>query len=235
MGSIGIRGIQFRGMCAIMGMSRQDSAKRFFVGHNLSMLADKGRRVSASLNRLSVFGETWIHADLCRLLGGKQMSRHVTPDDEWEEALRIARIMERQSMAFAPPSPHKRKTSRHFERMTEQPKMPGRKAKEPEHRPAKAKIFPFVSRSFRRHYVDPLMREFVYARDGGRCFYCHCDVAYIGAHLDHVLPVSRGGKSTYTNLVLSCAKCNISKNASVLENINEILAELKRRNREVFG
>jgi len=75
----------------------------------------------------------------------------------------------------------------------------------------------------------------IHGRDGGRCFYCHCDVARFGAHFDHVLPVARGGQSTYANLVLSCARCNSSKSASVLENLDEILLEVNRRNREAFG
>jgi 5-methylcytosine-specific restriction endonuclease McrA len=40
------------------------------------------------------------------------------------------------------------------------------------------------------------------------CFYCGHD----SQHLDHVIPLSRGGRHSLGNLVASCAKCNISKN-----------------------
>lgn len=40
------------------------------------------------------------------------------------------------------------------------------------------------------------------------CFYCGQD----SQHLDHVIPLTRGGRHSLGNLVASCAKCNISKN-----------------------
>jgi 5-methylcytosine-specific restriction endonuclease McrA len=148
--------------------------------------------------------------------------------DEWQDALRIARIMERQSAQFAPTPTQKK--AHHFERMSAQVQPSKGKAKG-----QGAKVVPFVPRGNWQRYVDSYLRDFVYARDGGRCFYCHCDVARFGAHFDHVLPASRGGKASYANLVLSCAKCNISKSASILHNIDAILAEVKRRNMEVLG
>lgn len=92
-----------------------------------------------------------------------------------------------------------------------------------------------LHRSLRTRSVPVELRDYIYTRDGGRCFYCHCDVARQGAHIDHVFPVARGGKSGYANLVLSCHRCNSSKSASVLENLIDILAEVARRNREFLG
>ncbi len=94
---------------------------------------------------------------------------------------------------------------------------------------------PKVKKSKRAVYSHGTVKDFVYRRDGGRCFYCHCDVELGKGHYDHVLPASRGGKATYANLVLSCPKCNLSKSASLLENLIDILAEVSRRNREFFG
>ena len=162
--------------------------------------------------------------------GGAQ----VTDNEEWENFFRIARIMARQNAMFTlPPT---RKTPQHYERKanTKDKSRAANKEKGPPKHP-KLKTHPFVSRSIRQRYIAQGIREFIYAREGGRCFYCHCDVPESGAHIDHVFPVSRGGKSTYENLVLSCAACNLSKNASVLENLNEILSEVKRRNRDFFG
>jgi 5-methylcytosine-specific restriction endonuclease McrA len=158
------------------------------------------------------------------------MERPVSPNTEWQDALRIARIMARPN-PLEPPAKKRRSYSRRHKFDVQQPEpTPVEPVKTP-----KPKVFPFVSRSRWDRYIDRDLREFVYQRDGGRCFYCHCDVPLFGAHLDHVLPVSRGGMSIYSNLVLSCRSCNCSKSASVLENLDDILAEVRRRNQEVYG
>lgn len=59
-----------------------------------------------------------------------------------------------------------------------------------------------------RHTKGPAWsRSGVLARDGRRCAYCGGDAATI----DHVLPVSRGGKNTWLNTVAACAWCNQRK------------------------
>jgi 5-methylcytosine-specific restriction endonuclease McrA len=51
----------------------------------------------------------------------------------------------------------------------------------------------------------------VFLRDGYTCQYCGEDVARKTATLDHVLPVSHGGKTTFENTVCACATCNANK------------------------
>jgi 5-methylcytosine-specific restriction endonuclease McrA len=57
-----------------------------------------------------------------------------------------------------------------------------------------------------------LSRRAVLARDGYRCQYC-------GSHkhltLDHVIPRSRGGITSWENIVTSCAPCNVRKGAAL--------------------
>jgi 5-methylcytosine-specific restriction endonuclease McrA len=89
---------------------------------------------------------------------------------------------------------------------------------------------PRASRRDRASNIAVYDREFVYERDEGRCFYCHCDVTRSTAHLDHVLPSARGGQSVISNLVLSCSKCNVHKCDSIIENLSEVLAEVRERN-----
>lgn len=43
----------------------------------------------------------------------------------------------------------------------------------------------------------------------GKCWYCQCKLDKY--HIEHRVPVSRGGSSDPSNLVLSCAHCNLSK------------------------
>ena len=51
----------------------------------------------------------------------------------------------------------------------------------------------------------------VYLRDEGICQYCAKPVEKKVSTLDHVNPVSRGGKSTFENCVTACAPCNSTK------------------------
>lgn len=51
----------------------------------------------------------------------------------------------------------------------------------------------------------------VFLRDGYICQYCGDDVSKKTATLDHVLPVSHGGKTTFENTVCACATCNANK------------------------
>jgi 5-methylcytosine-specific restriction endonuclease McrA len=54
-------------------------------------------------------------------------------------------------------------------------------------------------------------KQNVFLRDGYRCAYCDGDVNRKTATLDHVLPSSYGGKTTFENCVTACAPCNASK------------------------
>lgn len=53
----------------------------------------------------------------------------------------------------------------------------------------------------------------VRARDGGRCQYTGRQLAPGEGNIDHVIPQSRGGPTSWTNCVLSCAKVNSKKAA----------------------
>lgn len=48
-------------------------------------------------------------------------------------------------------------------------------------------------------------------RDGGRCQYCARHLAEGERTIDHVLPRSRGGATSWDNCVLSCEPCNRRK------------------------
>lgn len=53
-----------------------------------------------------------------------------------------------------------------------------------------------------------LSRQNIFRRDGYSCQYCGSKQDLT---LDHVLPRSRGGKSSWTNLVTACKRCNNKK------------------------
>ena len=54
-----------------------------------------------------------------------------------------------------------------------------------------------------------ISRRALFARDGWRCVYCGTAAGRLT--LDHVIPRSRGGDSSWENVVTSCAPCNLRK------------------------
>jgi len=54
-------------------------------------------------------------------------------------------------------------------------------------------------------------KQNVFLRDEYTCQYCGTDVERKQATLDHVLPVSHGGKTTFENTTTACAPCNANK------------------------
>lgn len=51
-------------------------------------------------------------------------------------------------------------------------------------------------------------------RDFYGCYWCGADLAD-GFHIDHVIPISKGGDHTVHNLVPACPECNLSKGAKL--------------------
>jgi hypothetical protein len=73
------------------------------------------------------------------------------------------------------------------------------------------------------------VREFLYKRDDGKCFYCGKDLPIKGWHLEHVLPKIKYDNHSIDNLVASCKKCNFGKGR--LDNQNAgVLSIIKKRN-----
>lgn len=54
-------------------------------------------------------------------------------------------------------------------------------------------------------------RRNIYKRDRNMCQYCRKQLWSEELTIDHVIPRSRGGKSTWENCVLSCVACNLRK------------------------
>lgn len=56
-----------------------------------------------------------------------------------------------------------------------------------------------------------LTKKNIFIRDDHRCQYCGRKFPEPKLTIDHVIPKSRGGKTTWTNLVTACAECNTKK------------------------
>jgi 5-methylcytosine-specific restriction endonuclease McrA len=56
-----------------------------------------------------------------------------------------------------------------------------------------------------------LNRRNIFARDGGRCQYCGKKYASSELSIDHVVPRSQHGRTSWENVVCCCLKCNVKK------------------------
>ena len=56
-----------------------------------------------------------------------------------------------------------------------------------------------------------LNRHTVLARDGHSCQYCGHRLPEAQLSMDHVIPRSRGGRTTWDNVVCACLPCNVRK------------------------
>jgi hypothetical protein len=65
-----------------------------------------------------------------------------------------------------------------------------------------------------RARITPKVRYDVFERDGHRCCSCGARVGGgVALHVDHIVPVSRGGLSELDNLQTLCSSCNFGKGA----------------------
>lgn len=64
----------------------------------------------------------------------------------------------------------------------------------------------------------------IYHRDNFRCIYCGKSSIEDGVklHIDHIIAISKSGKTELDNLVTSCVACNLSKSNNLLNNYNEL-------------
>lgn len=66
-------------------------------------------------------------------------------------------------------------------------------------------------------YVPPDLRRWVVERAGECCEYCRIGQAdsASGFHIEHIIAVSHGGRTSPENLALSSAPCNLHKGSNI--------------------
>ena len=72
-------------------------------------------------------------------------------------------------------------------------------------RPTVIRLLRYISLPYK---TVNLTRFNIYRRDGHKCGYCG---SKSNLTLDHIIPKSKGGKNSWTNLVTCCKKCNTKK------------------------
>lgn len=65
--------------------------------------------------------------------------------------------------------------------------------------------------------TPPFSRFNILARDSFECQYCRESLTSKSATLDHILPRSRGGKTSWENVVCCCKSCNVTKGSRTLK------------------
>ena len=64
-----------------------------------------------------------------------------------------------------------------------------------------------------KHSLDTLLQI-----QNNQCFYCKKDLSLLAdreVHLDHYIPLSKGGAHSITNIVWSCSSCNLQKSSAI--------------------
>lgn len=68
-----------------------------------------------------------------------------------------------------------------------------------------------------RKLMTPKLRKQIKERD---CYTCQICGKYmldeVGLHIDHIVPIAKGGKTVPSNLQVLCSKCNSSKGAKLV-------------------
>lgn len=70
----------------------------------------------------------------------------------------------------------------------------------------------FTNKDGRRESIPQEVMDRVWNRDGGRCVKCGSQE---NLEFDHIIPVSKGGATTYRNIQLLCKKCNLEKTNNI--------------------
>lgn len=71
--------------------------------------------------------------------------------------------------------------------------------------------------------------EVMFLYQNGCCVFCHEEFHHgqKGFHIDHIVPLSMGGKHILKNIQLLCPKCNLQKGAKVVETYNNAGRSIK--------
>ena len=65
----------------------------------------------------------------------------------------------------------------------------------------------------------PFTRDEIIARDRSTCYLCGQVVASDNIHLDHVVPLTRGGAHQRENVRVTCKPCNLRKGTKLLSEL----------------
>jgi len=91
----------------------------------------------------------------------------------------------------------------------------------------------------KREAISKKLRFEVFKRDCFSCQYCGKKSPEVILHIDHIQPLSKGGKNDILNLITSCQDCNLGKknillsDKSIIEKQHKQLAELQEKKEQI--
>lgn len=87
--------------------------------------------------------------------------------------------------------------------------------------------------------ISKKLRFEIFKRDQFLCQYCGAHPPDVILHVDHIMPVAKGGQNEECNLITSCSECNLGKGARLLSSAPKSLkqkeAEIREREAQVRG
>lgn len=68
-------------------------------------------------------------------------------------------------------------------------------------------------------YVEDISPIELYNQQGGICYICFCKFSFKDMEMDHIIPISKGGKHESNNVKMCCGTCNRKKSVKLLKEI----------------
>jgi 5-methylcytosine-specific restriction endonuclease McrA len=91
--------------------------------------------------------------------------------------------------------------------------------------PVVIRLMKYIKKPYQK--ALPFSKKNVLKRDQFRCQYCGKNHSYLT--IDHIVPKSRGGRTTWENVVVACQSCNLIKgDRSLSETDLQLLKEPER-------
>ena len=63
----------------------------------------------------------------------------------------------------------------------------------------------------------------LFSSQGGKCYYCRDKSNSL--QIEHMTPLSRGGRNDVSNICLACAPCNLKKHTKTAEEFQQVIQE----------
>ena len=87
-------------------------------------------------------------------------------------------------------------------------------------------LFRYIDEKF---FTLPCTRKNILIRDENKCQYCAVRFRDADLTIDHVIPRSKGGNSSWNNVVAACKPCNQKKRDYLVENSPVSLIKLPKK------
>jgi len=91
----------------------------------------------------------------------------------------------------------------------------------------------------KRKAISKKVRFDIFKRDLFTCQYCGSTPPGVILHVDHIVPVAKGGGNQDDNLITSCSACNLGKGAGSLGvapmSLSDKAAETREREEQILG